>query len=212
MKRILITAGPTRDYIDPVRFISNSSTGEFGYQIAKEAKERGYLVTLVSGPTALKAPRGIRLITIESAMEMRRAALKEFPKSDGVIMTAAVSDWRPSSIAKKKMKRRLRPNMVLKLVENPDILRELGERKGNKVLVGFSLETEDLEKNAVRKLEEKNLDLIIATHFKRGSTVFGNKNIDILMIDRFGKRTGISRRSKRELAKIILDRVEEFKL
>ena len=112
MRRILITAGPTREHIDPVRFISNHSTGEFGYEIAKEAKERGYLVTLVSGPTTLKAPKAVRLITIERAIAMRKAVLKEFSKSDCVIMAAAVSDWRGRPLTEKKKKKRKKKNNI----------------------------------------------------------------------------------------------------
>lgn len=211
-KRLLVTAGPTREHIDPVRFISNYSTGQFGYEIARAAKERGHLVTLVSGPTALKAPNGVRLVRVESTMDMKRAVLKEFPKSECVIMAAAVSDWRVRTKHKRKIKRRSNQNVLLELVENPDILKELGSLKRERILVGFSLETEDLEKNAMRKLKEKNLDLIIATHLKAGSTVFGDRAIDILMIDRFGNRGSLFGKSKRELAHIILDKVEEFKI
>lgn len=209
--RVLITAGPTRERIDPVRFISNYATGTFGFEIAEEARRRGNPVTLISGPVNLKIPAGIRFIPVESAMEMRRAVLKEFPRSDCVIMAAAVSDWRVSTIAKKKIKRG-RGKLRLELVENADILRELGALKRDKALVGFALETEDLEKNAVKKLKEKNLDLIIVNKTGPGSGAFGGKKIDILMIDRFGNKIGIFNRSKRELAKIILDKVEEFNI
>jgi len=122
--RILITAGPTREKIDPIRFISNYSTGTFGYEIAKEAKRRGLSVTLVSGPTFLNAPKGVRLIRVESASDMKRAVLKEFPKSGYVIMAAAVSDWRPRFQAKKKIKRRS-ARKILELAQNPDILKEI---------------------------------------------------------------------------------------
>lgn len=210
-KRILITAGPTREHIDPIRFISNYSTGTFGYEIAKEAKRRGNFVTLVSGPTALEPPKGIRFVPVESAMDMRRVLLKEFPKSDCVIMASAVSDWRAGSVAKKKLKRSS-GKRTIKLVENPDMLEELGRHKKDRILVGFALETEDLEKNALNKLKKKNLDLIIANRIKPNSTVFGNSSIDVLIIDRLGGKVRFFNKSKRELAAIILDKIDGIKI
>lgn len=206
IKKILVAAGPTRERIDPVRFISNYSTGVFGYEIAKEAKRRGFGVTLVSGPTALEAPRGVRFIGVESSLEMRRALLKEFKKADCVIMTAAVADWRPLYSAKRKIKKS--PKKTIELVENPDILAELGAEKKKKVAVGFALETENLEKNALKKLKDKSLDLIVANRLKRhGSNIFGDKLIDVVTVDRFGNRARIYNKSKRELARIILGKV-----
>ena len=210
IKRILVTAGPTRERIDPVRFLSNYSTGTLGFKIAEEAKRQGHAVTLVSGPTPLKPP-GVRLIRVESALDMRRAVLKEFPKSDCIIMSAAVSDWRPTAVSKTKVKRG-GARVILELVENPDILKELGRRKKDKVLVGFALETENLEGNAVKKLREKNLDIIIANKLGAGSALFGDNPVSALVIDRYGKRTMLRRKSKEELAKIVLDKVLSFKI
>lgn len=206
IKRILVAAGPTRERIDPVRFISNYSTGTFGYAIAKEARQRGFFVTLVSGPTALKAPKGVKFISVESSLDMRRAVLSEFKKCDCVIMTAAVADWRPVYSAKRKMKKI--PKKTIELVENPDILAELGAKKKNRIAVGFALETENLERNALKKLKDKNLDLIVANRLKLpGSDIFGDKAIDVVTVDRFGNRTRIYNKSKTELAKIILGKV-----
>ncbi len=205
IKRILIAAGPTRERIDPVRFISNYSTGIFGYEIAKEAKRRSLSVTLVSGPTSLKPPSGARFISVENSGDMRRAVLAEFAKSDCVIMTAAVADWKPKYSAKRKMKRE--PKKIIKLVENPDILAEVGAGKKDKIVVGFALETENLERNALKKLKDKNLDLIIANRLGRNADVFGDNAIDVVTIDRFGNKDRICGKSKRELAKIILDKV-----
>ncbi|MFA5146510.1 MAG: phosphopantothenoylcysteine decarboxylase [Candidatus Omnitrophota bacterium] len=206
-KYIVVTAGPTREKIDPVRFISNYSTGTFGYEIAGEARRRGHRVTLVSGPACLKRPAGVRRIMVESATEMRSALSGEFKKADCVIMAAAVSDWRPLSSRSRKMKRATGRKIVLEMAENPDILAGLGRKKGNKVLVGFALETEHMYTNALKKLREKNLDLIVANRCSKGGTAFGPGKTDIAIIDRRGGRTSARGRSKRELAKIILDKV-----
>lgn len=208
---VIITAGPTREKIDPVRFISNYSTGTFGYELAKEANLRGYKVTLISGPSGLKAPSGIRFIKVESALDMRRAVLKELKSADCLIMAAAVSDWRPRVSARRKIKRDS-GKRALELVENPDILAEAGQKKGKRILVGFALETEDLEKNALRKLREKNLDMIVANRLKAKNAAFGDKTVKVSIIDRFSNAARIYRRSKGELAEIILDRVERFKI
>jgi phosphopantothenoylcysteine decarboxylase/phosphopantothenate--cysteine ligase len=206
---VLVTAGPTREKIDPIRFISNYSQGNFGYELAREARRRGLTVTLVSGPTYLKIPRGIRLIKIESADDMRRAVTREFKKHDCLIMAAAVSDWRVRRQSTKKMKK-CGSEKTLELTENPDILKELSGKKGDRVLVGFALETEKLEKNAIKKLKEKNLDIIIANRLTQKAKVFGDNKTDILMIDRFGHKRALRHKSKRELAEIILDKVARF--
>ncbi len=211
MRSILVTAGPTREKIDPVRFLSNYSTGKFGYEIAREAKRRGWRATLVSGPTYLEVPRGVRLVRVESAMDMKKAVMKELAGTDCLVMAAAVSDWRPKSFSKTKIKKR-GGKRVLELAQNPDILSAAGRKKGAKVLVGFALETENLEKNAYRKLKEKNLDIIIANRLTRDACAFGDCPTDILMLDRFGNKSELRRRSKGRLAKIILDKVETFNI
>jgi phosphopantothenoylcysteine decarboxylase/phosphopantothenate--cysteine ligase len=202
IKRILVAAGPTREKIDPVRFISNYSTGTFGYAIAKEARRRGLTVTLVSGPTALKAPAGVKFVPVESSLDMRKAVLANFGRCDCVVMSAAVADWRPVYSARKKIKKS--PKKTIELVQNPDILAELGSRKNGKVAVGFALETENLEKNALKKLKDKNLDLIVANRLGKGSELFGDKAIDVVTIDKFGNRARLRGKSKQELARIIL--------
>lgn len=206
--RILVTAGPTRERIDPIRFLSNYATGTFGYAIAREAKRRGFSVVLVSGPTPLEAPRGVKVIRVETALEMRRAVTREFPKTDCVIMAAAVSDWRPkAAVAKIK---RGGAKRVLELIENPDILAGLGRKKREKALVGFALETEAVRKNAALKLRKKNLDLIVANRHGKDSPAFGDTPTGILMIDRLGNETVSSGKSKERLAAIILDKVSRF--
>ena len=202
---ILITAGPTRERIDPVRFISNYSTGTFGYELAREAARRRADVVLISGPVDLEPLKGVKLVRCESAADMRRAVLKEFKKADAVIMASAVSDWRVKTAAKKLKKRQGR--QFLELIENPDILKEVGRIKGKRLTVGFALETENLEKNAVKKLREKNLDLIVANRLTKNKNVFGCGVFDLLLIDKSGNKVKIRRKTKKEAAKIILDKL-----
>ncbi len=179
--KILITAGPTREYLDPVRFISNPSTGKMGYLIAQEGKRRGYKIILITGPTHLKPPDRIKVVKVTSAEEMKEAVLKYFLECDALIMAAAVSDWKPKIKYREKLKRKKEWN--LKLIPNPDILKEVSKiKKENQIVIGFALETEDIEKNALKKLKEKKLDLIIGntTDFfgegKASRTVFISKN------------------------------------
>ena len=208
--RILVTAGPTREKIDPVRFISNYSTGSFGYAIAKEASLRGHKVTLVSGPVSLKAPSGVRFLSVESAEEMRRAVTKHIASADCLIMAAAVSDWRPILTAKSKIKRSSRKN-ILRLKENTDILKTIGKRT-DKILVGFALETENVEQNARKKLKEKKLDLIVANKLTGDKKIFGENKTSVVMIDKSGTKEAFKNKSKEEMAKIILDKVSALNI
>lgn len=209
---VLITAGPTREKIDPVRYISNYSTGTFGYEIAKEALRRGSRVTLVSGPTCLVSPKGARLIKVESALEMRTAVKRELGKAGLLIMAAAVADWRPRLAAKTKIKRSGAVK-VLEFVENPDILREIGRKKrAGLVLVGFALETGDLAGNALKKMLAKRLDMVVANTVGRRIGAFGDDIHNILVIDRHGNRVSLKGKTKKQLAKIILDKAFGFKL
>ena len=206
MKTLLVAAGPTRERIDPVRFISNHSTGAFGYEIAGEAKRRGFKVVLVSGPTVLKPPAGVRLIRVETALEMRSAFLKEFEKADSAVMAAAVSDWRVRTPAKSKIKK-AGGCQTLELVESPDILSEAGRRKGKRFLVGFALETEAFEVNARGKLKAKNLDIVVANKLSTAKDVFGSGKTDVLIIDRSGRKVALRNKSKREIAKKIIEKI-----
>ena len=210
IKNILITAGPTRERIDPVRFISNYSTGTFGYEIAKEAKRRGLCVTLISGPTVLEEPRGVKLIRVESARDMRKEVLMSLKKADCVVMAAAVADWRCKYSARRKMKKSMAKS--IELVENADILAEVGRLKKRRIAVGFALETENLEKNALKKLKDKNLDLIVANRLTKKRDIFGDKTLDVVTIDRFGNREKILNKTKSKLAKIILDKALKFRI
>ncbi len=208
---VLVTAGPTREKIDPVRFISNYSTGTFGYAIAAEAARRGLSATLISGPTNLEAPKGVKIIRVETVDEMKQAVEKEFKKSDMLIMAAAVSDWKARNFSGTKIKRGA-GKMSIELVENPDILAWAGRIKGRRTVVGFALETESLEKNARKKLKQKNLDLIVANRLAKGREAFGDNATDVMIIDRYGKKTVFINKTKRKLAKIILDRALELNI
>ena len=158
--RILVTAGPTREHLDDVRFLSNASSGRMGFACARAARRAGHRVTLVTGPVPLPDPPGVRTVRVTGALEMRRAVLKAYPRADAVIMTAAVGDYRPARRFPGKMKKGARVLQV-RLVRTPDILRELGSRKGRRVLVGFALEVRDAAREALRKAAEKNLDLVV---------------------------------------------------
>src|SRR5690606_8829589 len=160
-KKILITAGPTYEAIDPVRFIGNHSSGKMGFELAREAAAQGAEVTLISGPTHLQDPgAGVKVIRVESAMQMYEAAIAHFPETDAVIAAAAVSDYRPKQIALQKIKKKDQ-ELHLDLEPNKDVLASLGELKQHQILVGFALETENEEANAKSKIERKNLDFIV---------------------------------------------------
>ncbi|MBN1436038.1 MAG: phosphopantothenoylcysteine decarboxylase [Sedimentisphaerales bacterium] len=158
--RFLITAGPTREYLDPVRFLSNGSTGKMGYACAATAVKLGHKVTLISGPTALPRPAGVKFIPVVSAQEMAQKTLEAFPNCDCVIMTAAVCDYQPAKIAKHKMQKQTE-DLLLQLTRTPDILAQLGQQKTHQKLIGFAVQDRAAKTNARRKLENKNLDAII---------------------------------------------------
>ena len=207
--RILITAGPTKEYIDPVRFISNSSTGFFGYQIASEAVRRGHKVTLISGPTCLIPPKGVKFIPVVSALEMKKAVEKYFQGSDCLIMSAAVADYRPVTVSSQKIKKG-KDRLVLRLKRNPDILSLVARKKKDRVVIGFALETDELKKNAKKKLKEKNLDYIIAAPLNSKRSPFGNMEIQVSIISGTGK-TETFFSYKKGLSRIILDKAEATK-
>lgn len=211
IRSCLVTAGPTRERIDPVRFISNYSTGTFGYALAREARRRGCRTTLISGPTALARPRGVRLVSVESALQMRDAVRREWKRHSCLIMAAAVADWRPLAPSARKIKRGTGP-VTLRFVPNPDIVGGIrGSRKG-KVVVGFALETDALKKNAAKKLKEKNLDMIVANRLGKTANVFGDGLTDVCLLDRRGGIRRYRGKKKAVLAKIILDKVLAFNI
>ena len=204
--RFLVTAGPTREAIDPVRFLSNRSSGKTGFAIAAAAVARGHDVTLVAGPTALTPPKRVRRVVVESALDMFDAALAAFEHVDAVIMSAAVADYRPAHPSSTKLKK-TGSELHLELVPNPDILAELGRRKRHQVLIGFALETNDLVANARGKLRRKNLDLIVANG--PGNLGADTSEVRFLSDDDAGATDEIlSKRSKPELAYLLVERTE----
>ncbi|MBO7328369.1 MAG: bifunctional phosphopantothenoylcysteine decarboxylase/phosphopantothenate--cysteine ligase CoaBC [Lentisphaeria bacterium] len=198
---ILITAGPTREKIDPVRFISNYSSGKMGYSIAQAALEAGHSVTLISGPVTLTAPAEATLIKVTSAAEMAQAVHESAPRADVIIMTAAVADYRPANPFESKMKK-LPGKLVLELERTEDILGTLGKNKSSSQrLIGFAAETDDLEKNALGKLERKNLDWIAANLVADG---FGTQTNKITLYSRDGRKVAIPAGEKLEVAREML--------
>ena len=170
-QHLLVTAGPTREELDPVRYISNYSSGKMGYAIARAARMRGAEVVLVSGPTFLTPPQGVTLIPVVSAEQMRKTVLEALPKATAVVKSAAVADYRPAQQATQKLKKTA-DDMTLILEKNPDILSEVGACKEGRVLVGFAAETQDLLKHAADKLKRKNLDLIVANDVTQSGAGF----------------------------------------
>jgi len=205
-KKILITAGPTYEAIDPVRFIGNHSSGKMGYAIAEVAYNMGAEVTLISGPTALKIHDGIRRIDIISAEQMYQACTKNFIKSDITIMSAAIADYTPEYISDKKIKKSKTDNFSLPLKPTKDILKSLGDKKTkSQVLVGFALETEDLIANAKIKLHNKNLDFIVCNTLKDKGAGFGTETNKISIIEKSGKMINFDLKTKKEVARDILE-------
>ncbi len=205
---ILITAGPTREFIDPVRFISNPSTGTIGYELAQSARKRGNNVVLLSGPTHLKSPKGVRTVYFNSALELKKCTDRFFDWADCIVCTAAVADFRPAKVSIRKIKKD-KGLPAIKLLRNPDILKGLGRRKKNKVLVGFALETENVVENGLKKLKSKNLDLVVANLFSKKCVPFGKRQLTAFLID--GEKVKkYPKISKKMLSRIILDRVEKL--
>lgn len=205
-RRILVTAGPTHEPIDAVRFLGNRSSGRMGWAIAEAAHRRGAAVTLVSGPTQLADPPGVEVVRVETAEEMREAVLARFEEADAVVKAAAVADFRPKEHVEGKIKKEGgTPDVYLE--PTPDILRELGERKAGKVLVGFAAETDDLEAAGRRKLREKNLDLIVVNRVGAPGTGFDADTNSAMILDATGDDVPMRDWTKRELARDICDRL-----
>ncbi|HCC32556.1 MAG TPA: bifunctional phosphopantothenoylcysteine decarboxylase/phosphopantothenate--cysteine ligase CoaBC, partial [Clostridiales bacterium] len=203
---VLITAGPTRERIDPVRYLSNFSSGKMGYSLAAAAAERGARVTLVSGPVDQPEPPGVDLVRVESAAEMADAVWRRAAGVQVVVMAAAVADYRPAESAPSKLKRGSH-DLVIRLVPNPDIIGQLGRDKGERLLVGFAAETDDLVVNARAKLAAKNLDLICANWVDRAGHGFGADTNALTLIDRLGGVVEVPLQDKRAVAHAVWDRV-----
>ena len=203
----LISAGPTREWIDPVRFISNPSTGKMGYALASEALNRGFSVDLVSGPVHLDAPQGVRVHKVETAIEMEKAMLGLFEKAQLVIMTAAVCDQRPKQCRTEKIKKAEFPSH-LELVENTDIVGTLCQkRNAGQTVVGFAAETENALVHSREKLEGKGLDWIAMNDVSDNGIGFASDFNEVTLLSRSGESIPLGRKSKKEIAKGILDHV-----
>ncbi len=203
---ILVTAGPTKEALDPVRYLSNHSSGKMGYAVAQAAAERGADVVLVSGPVAIKKPRGVKCIDVTSAAEMHNAVMKHFESCDVVVMAAAVSDYKAAVVEELKIKKQ-EEGLSLHLVKNVDILKELGKIKKDKVLVGFSAETDNLLENSGKKVKEKNLDLIIANDVTMEGAGFGTDTNIIKILRKDGSVTDFPIMSKLSAAHCVLDEI-----
>lgn len=209
-KKILITAGPTVESIDPVRYLTNRSTGKMGYAIAKIAASRGADVTLVSGPTNIEPPSNIKkLVKVQSAKDMYNAIIDNFDENQVIIKSAAVADYKPKNYCNKKIKKS-NDDLVIELDRNKDIAYEIGKIKKDKILVGFAAETNDLIENAKRKVEKKNLDFIVANDLTEEGAGFGTDTNIVKIIDREGNISKYPQMKKDEVAGVILDKVKSL--
>ena len=205
-ERVLVTAGPNREPLDPVRFLSNRSTGKMGFAVAAAAWRRGATVDLIAGPTTLATPPGVRRIDVQTAHEMHQAVLAAFDAASIVVMTAAVADYRPAQVAPQKLKKGP-DGLTLELVRTVDILADIAPRKGKRLVVGFAAETEDVLANAARKLTAKGLDLIVANDVGGAETGFAVDTNSVTLLDASGHREAVPLMSKSEVADSILDRI-----
>lgn len=207
---VLVTAGPTLEDLDPVRFVSNRSTGRMGFRVAEAARDRGARVILVAGPTEIDPPAGVELVRVRSAQEMHDAVMARAGEAGIVVMAAAVSDYRPAQVAERKVKKSDGP-LSIEMARTPDILKALGERKQGRFLVGFAAETEAVERYALDKLRRKNADLIVANDVSRAGLGFGSEANAAVLLDAAGGRVEVPATSKRALAERLLERVLELR-
>ena len=207
---VLITAGPTQEPIDPVRYISNRSSGKMGYALADAATHRGARVILISGPVALEPPAGAEVVNIRTAQEMRDAVFAHLEPATIIIKCAAVADFRPTSEAKQKIKK-TSARLALELDPTPDILAELGRKRGDRLLIGFAAETENLQEEARRKLQSKNCDMVVANLVGQSDTGFESDENEVVLALRSGEFIQIPRMPKRELAEEILNQAVELR-
>jgi len=207
-KTFLITAGPTREYSDPVRYLSNPSSGKMGYELAGEALQRGAEVILVSGPTHIIPPPGARVKWVQTAEEMEREVGRHFSKADVLIMAAAVADYKFSTVSSQKIKKQ-KKSQTIHLVQTPDILQKFGKKKGKRILVGFAAETERIKENALKKAIQKNLDMIVANDITKKGSGFGSDYNQVTLVFPDGKSIRSGKRTKSEISAKIMDVIEE---
>ncbi|MGQ9655340.1 MAG: bifunctional phosphopantothenoylcysteine decarboxylase/phosphopantothenate--cysteine ligase CoaBC, partial [Thermodesulfobacteriota bacterium] len=210
-EHILVTAGPTWEAMDPVRFISNRSSGKMGFALALVAKRRGAEVTLVSGPTHLQAPDGVRFIPVTSAQEMYDAVMGHLEQATVVIKAAAVSDFRPARVEADKVKKDGIESLFISLEKTPDILSAVGANKGGRFLVGFAAETRDILSYAQEKLRKKNLDMIVANDLTRPGAGFQVDTNMVTLLHRDGTVEELPQMSKEDVAAAILDRIVRYR-
>jgi phosphopantothenoylcysteine decarboxylase/phosphopantothenate--cysteine ligase len=203
--RVLVTAGPTREFIDDVRYVSSPSSGRIGFAVAEVFAAAGHTVDLITGPTHLEPPDAVRCIRVTSAREMHQAVMKRLERAGVVVMTAAVSDYRVGKKVTGK-KKRTGHKWVLELVENPDILNEIGRKKGDRILVGFAVENASPRRGALKKLKKKNLDFIVLN----SPSAFGVDVTSVDIIDDRERTTRLRKVAKHEVAENILRMVEEL--
>jgi phosphopantothenoylcysteine decarboxylase/phosphopantothenate--cysteine ligase len=208
---VVITAGPTQEPLDPVRYISNRSSGKMGYALAEAAAARGANVVLVSGPVTLPEPEGVRVIQVETARQMRTAVLENLDAATIIIKAAAVADYHVAEIPKQKMKKTA-TRLSLELDPTPDILAEIGHKKGDRLLIGFAAETQNLIEEARRKLKTKNCDMVVGNIVSRDDIGFGSDDNEVVLVLRTGEAVPVPRASKREVADAILDRAQLLRL
>jgi phosphopantothenoylcysteine decarboxylase/phosphopantothenate--cysteine ligase len=208
---VLITAGPTQEPLDPVRYISNRSSGKMGYALAEAAAARGARVVLISGPVHLPPPHGVEVVGVHTAVEMRDQVMEHLPGADIVIKAAAVADFHLSKVPDRKVKKSA-ARISLELDPTPDILAELGRKKGNFLLVGFAAETENLQQESRRKLESKNCDMVVGNLVGTGDLGFESDENEVVLTMRTGETIAVPRASKRVIADRILDEVLQLRL
>jgi len=207
-KNVIVTAGPTIAPIDPVRFITNRSTGKMGYAIAKEARNRGANVTLISGPTALEVPRNINVINVSTNEEMKNEVIKLFDNADIVIKSAAVADYKPKNYSAQKIKKG-EGDLGIEFTRDNDILMELGNKKQKQILVGFAAESQNLKENARLKLQRKNLDYIVANDITASDTGFASEDNKVIVLSKEGKEIHLDKMSKEKIASNLFDIIFE---
>ncbi len=209
--RILVTAGPTREALDPVRFISNRSSGKMGYAVAAAARDRGHTVRLISGPVCLPPPPGLEVVRVVSAADMLEAVVQHVETCEVLVMAAAVADWRPRVVSAQKLKKHLSGrSQVLELVRTPDILATIGSLKGSRVFVGFAAETENLEAEARRKLAAKGLDLIVANDVSRLDAGFEVDTNAVTLFTAAENAVCLPLQPKAAVAEAIVDWIERY--
>jgi phosphopantothenoylcysteine decarboxylase/phosphopantothenate--cysteine ligase len=209
-KRVLVTAGPTQESLDPARYLTNPSTGKMGFAIARALRRRGADVTLVTGPTAVSLPEGVKCVKVKTAEQMALEVDKCFEDMGIIIKSAAVADYRPKQVSSAKIKKE-GSGIVLDLEKTSDILSDLGKKKGKRILVGFAAETENLLANATEKLKKKNLDMVVANDISRSDVGFGAEDNQVTLVFKDGTSESLPKMGKDEVADVLLDRILSLK-